>query len=215
MKTVPVNMRGGILVLAPHTDDGEFGCGGTIARLLEEKREVYYAAFSTCVTSVPEGFPRDILKVELGKAMDFFGIPKEHVFILDYPVREFSNHRQSILEDMIKMQNLIEPSMVFAPSENDIHQDHSVIAQEAMRAFKKITLYCYELPWNNFTFRNQAYFRLEKRHVQKKINAIKCYETQKARPYADESFTIGQAKVHGVQIGCEYAEVFEVVRNIL
>ena len=24
-----------VLVLAPHTDDGEFGCGGTIARLKE------------------------------------------------------------------------------------------------------------------------------------------------------------------------------------
>ena len=28
------------LVLAPHTDDGELGCGGTVARLLEEGSEV-------------------------------------------------------------------------------------------------------------------------------------------------------------------------------
>ena len=25
-----------VLVLAPHTDDGEFGCGGTIAKLVDE-----------------------------------------------------------------------------------------------------------------------------------------------------------------------------------
>ena len=36
-----------VLVLAPHTDDGELGCGGTISRMVEEGREVYYAAFST------------------------------------------------------------------------------------------------------------------------------------------------------------------------
>ena len=24
-----------VLVLAPHTDDGEFGCGGTMARLVD------------------------------------------------------------------------------------------------------------------------------------------------------------------------------------
>ena len=29
-----------VLVLAPHTDDGELGCGGTVARLLEEGCEV-------------------------------------------------------------------------------------------------------------------------------------------------------------------------------
>ena len=54
-----------VLVLAPHTDDGELGCGGTIARFLEEGKEVYYVAFSTCRTSVPEGYPEDILKTDL------------------------------------------------------------------------------------------------------------------------------------------------------
>lgn len=28
-----------ILVLAPHTDDGEFGCGGSIAKFVEEGNE--------------------------------------------------------------------------------------------------------------------------------------------------------------------------------
>ena len=34
------------LVLAPHTDDGEFGCGGTMARLVDAGAEVRYVAFS-------------------------------------------------------------------------------------------------------------------------------------------------------------------------
>src|SRR5581483_8652265 len=34
-----------VLVLAPHTDDGEFGCGGTMARLVEAGAEVRYVAF--------------------------------------------------------------------------------------------------------------------------------------------------------------------------
>ena len=34
------------LVLAPHTDDGEFGCGGTTARIVEAGCEVRYVAFS-------------------------------------------------------------------------------------------------------------------------------------------------------------------------
>lgn len=34
-----------VLVLAPHTDDGELGAGGTINRLIEEGSKVTYAAF--------------------------------------------------------------------------------------------------------------------------------------------------------------------------
>ena len=65
-----------VLVLAPHTDDGEFGCGGTMARLIEDGARVTYAAFSTAAKSVPEGFPRDILKHEVRAATGILGIPE-------------------------------------------------------------------------------------------------------------------------------------------
>jgi LmbE family N-acetylglucosaminyl deacetylase len=42
-----MNLPDNILVLAPHTDDAELGCGGTIARLLEEGKKVSVAVFST------------------------------------------------------------------------------------------------------------------------------------------------------------------------
>ena len=31
-----------ILVLAPHTDDAEFGCGGAIAKFIKEGKEVQH-----------------------------------------------------------------------------------------------------------------------------------------------------------------------------
>ena len=37
-----------VLVVAPHTDDAEFGCGGTIARMIDEGLDVHIAAFSAC-----------------------------------------------------------------------------------------------------------------------------------------------------------------------
>ena len=207
-------MKENILVLAPHTDDGEFGCGGTIARLLEEGHNVYYVAFSTCRASVPVGERADILAIELREAMKVFGISDSHTFVLDYPVRNFSAHRQAILDDMLSIAKKTSPTKVFAPSIHDIHQDHKVIAEEAMRAFKKTNLFAYEVPWNNFTFSNQAYYRLEKRHIEIKRKAIECYKTQQSRAYSSEDFTYGQMRVHGVQVGCEYAEVFEIVRMI-
>ena len=50
-----------ILILAPHTDDGEFGCGASINKWVEEGKEVYYATFSACKQSVLPQFPEDIL----------------------------------------------------------------------------------------------------------------------------------------------------------
>lgn len=39
------------LVLAPRANDGELGCGGTLARLVEQGTTVYYVAFSICEAS--------------------------------------------------------------------------------------------------------------------------------------------------------------------
>jgi len=58
-----------LLVLAPHTDDAELGCGGTIARLLEAGTEVYVVALSTADDSLPPGAPPTTLAHEFGQAM--------------------------------------------------------------------------------------------------------------------------------------------------
>ena len=142
------------------------------------------------------------------------GIRQSNVIILDFPVREFPTYRQDILDEMIRIGKDIQPSMILAPSQHDIHQDHHVIAEEAMRAFKKKTLFAYEVPWNNFTFNNQIYIKLTQRHIEKKIEAVSCYESQKDREYVSRDFIYGQARVHGVQIGQEFAEIFEAVRYI-
>jgi len=57
-----------VLVLAPHTDDGEFGCGGTMARLVDLGADVRYVAFSIATKSLPEGFPPDTLAREVREA---------------------------------------------------------------------------------------------------------------------------------------------------
>jgi N-acetylglucosamine malate deacetylase 1 len=203
-----------VLVLAPHTDDGEFGCGGTIAKLVELGATIHYIAFSTCEESVPEGFPKDILVHEVKKATSVLGVLPQNLHILNYKVRYFNYNRQEILEDIIKLGKIIKPDVVFIPSVNDIHQDHSTIAMEGLRAFKKTNILSYELAWNNISF-NHAYFvRLEERHITQKIAALAEYASQTHRPYASKRFLESLALTKGIQIGGEYAEVFEVVRLI-
>ena len=204
-----------VLILSPHTDDGEFGCGATITKLIEDGSEVYYAAFSACEQSVLPEFPKDILTKEVKAATQILGIKPENLILFKYDVRTFNYHRQAILDDIIKLKNEIQPDLVFTPSVNDIHQDHATISNEAVRAFKFTSILCYELPWNNFNFTTTCFFKLNENHVLNKVNALKEYKSQAHRSYADEDFIRSLARIRGVQIGAQYAEVFEMVRWII
>jgi LmbE family N-acetylglucosaminyl deacetylase len=204
-----------ILILAPHIDDGEFGCGGAIAKFLEMNKQVYYAAFSVCEDSVPKGMPKNILEVEVKRATETLGIKPENLLIYRYPVRYHPQNRQSILQDLIDIREKFVPDIVFMPSPHDIHQDHYTMSQEGLRAFKQVNIFGYELPWNNLSFNTISFVCLEERHVDKKIKAINEYESQRHRPYANAEFIKSLARTRGVQIGVNYAEAFEVIRYII
>ena len=173
-----------VLVLAPHTDDGELGLGGTINKLILAGNKVTYVAFSTAEESVPEGFPKDILKTEVRNATLQLGIKPDDLIIFNYQVRKLNYVRQEILEELINIRKNKKYDLVFIPSLHDIHQDHSTIAQEGLRAFKK-------------------------------IRALKEYHSQGKRNYLSEEFVYSLARARGVQVGCEFAEAFEVVRLFL
>ena len=203
-------------MLAPHTDDVELGCGGSIARFNEEgEADIYVAAFSTAADSVPEGFPKDSLKQEFHAAMTTLGIAPKRLSIFDYTVRKLSFSRQDILDSLIRLKESIGPDMVFLPSSEDLHQDHQTLYIEGLRAFKEITLWGYELPWNTITFPTRGFVTLEGRHIKKKWQALKAYRTQFAlkRPYFSYDYIRSIATVRGVQVKAKYAEAFEVIRE--
>lgn len=204
-----------VYVLAPHTDDGELGAGGTINKLIENGANVYYFAFSIAEASVPDGFPKDILKTEVINATAKLGIPSQNVVIYTYEVRKLNYVRQEILEDLIKHRRELNPDLVLMPSIKDIHQDHSTIAQEGLRAFKNTTILGYELIWNNLSFNTTSFVTLEKKHVQAKCDALKEYASHGVRDYMSEDFIFSLARTRGVQICAEYAESFEAVRLVM
>jgi N-acetylglucosamine malate deacetylase 1 len=204
-----------VLVLAPHTDDGEFGCGGTMARLVDAGVEVRYVAFSIATRSLPEGFAPDTLAREVREATREIGIEEAGLTVHDFDVRTFPDHRQEILELLIAIWNDWHPDAVFQPSLHDIHQDHQTIAAEGLRAFKRTTILGYEIPWNNLDFAYQAYFALERGHVERKVAALAQYASQQHRRYANPEYVWNVARTHGINVNREYAEVFQVYRVVV
>jgi N-acetylglucosamine malate deacetylase 1 len=204
-----------ILVLAPHTDDGELGCGGTIAKAIEEGAKVYYIAFSTADESVPKNFPSNQLEIEVREATQILGILPERLIVFKYEVRKLNYARQDILEKLIVLRNDIQPDIVFLPSQKDIHQDHQTIANEGIRAFKFCTILGYELIWNNLSFNTDCFIKIKAHHLERKVEALFAYKTQLGRSYTNPDFIRALATVRGTQIGTQYAETFEVIRWLI
>jgi LmbE family N-acetylglucosaminyl deacetylase len=206
-----------VLLLSPHTDDAELGAGGLVSRLADGGGHVFrWLVFSRCEDSLGPGMAPDTLEREFNVAADSFGIADRHVF--DFAVRTMPEHRQKILEELVRARKDFRPEVVVAPACDDVHQDHGTVAQEALRAFKSsATVLGYELPWNNVRFSSRLLVRLTKDHVWRKWQALECYRSQQqlAREYFSWEFVQAWARMRGAQCGAEYAEAFDVPRAVL
>jgi len=204
-----------VLLISPHTDDAELGAGGTIARFIEEGKDIFYIAFSGCEISVPEGLPKDTLRKECIESLKILEVPIEHIQIMDYQVRTLSENRQHILDDLVKIRQRIHPDLILIPSSQDMHQDHKTVYWESLRAFKKeSTIWGYEHPWNNLTFTTDIFVQLEQHHVDKKYKALQEYKSQIQRGYMAKRSIESVLYTRGSQIDIEFAEAFELIRQI-
>ncbi|MGZ5287351.1 MAG: PIG-L deacetylase family protein [Flavisolibacter sp.] len=199
-----------ILVLAPHTDDGELGCGASIAKYIAEGKKVTYLAFSTCSQALPADKPKDTLVTECRAATKALGI--QELIFHDFEVRQLLFHRQEILEALIKLNQELAPETVFLPAEHDVHQDHQVVYAEGLRAFKNANVLGYELPWNNFRFQPNYFEKITEQHLSGKQKALAEYKSQTHRKYMSDDFTRSLAVVRGLQANAPLAEAFEIYR---
>ncbi|MEG8947231.1 PIG-L deacetylase family protein [Rosettibacter firmus] len=206
-----------ILILSPHTDDAEFGCGGTIVKFLENNKEIHWVVFSIAEDSLPNELNKLKLQNEFINVTKELNLKESDYTIFRYPVRKLSDYRQEILESLIKFKQEFKPDLVIGPSQNDYHQDHQVISNEMIRAFKThSSILCYELPWNHINFTSSYFIKLEERHIQMKLKILSKYETQIVlnRFYFSEDMVRGLALTRGAQINYKYAESFDVLRII-
>ncbi|WP_313696287.1 PIG-L deacetylase family protein [Halorarum halobium] len=204
-----------VAVLSPHTDDSELSAGGTINRLQRDGHDIHYVAFSTCDESLPAG-KQGVLRREFESVMEFVD-PTEY-YVFDYVVRRFNERRQDILEDLVALREELDPDLIIGPSTSDHHQDHTVVAKEMIRAFKSgPSIIAYEQPWNTTSFDTDLFSPLTAADLDSKLTQLSQYDSQieKGRPYFEEEFIRGLARVRGLQGNARYAEAFEVVRWLL
>ena len=207
-----------ILVLSPHTDDAELGAGGTIIKLIESRScNIKWIVFSTAEDSVPVGFQKDSLKKEFLKVTEQLGLTNRQFKIFNFKVRYLHEKRQDVLQLLYNERKKYKPNLVIGPSQNDMHQDHQVVSNEMIRAFKNTSsILAYELPWNHFNFNSQFFVTLSEKIIKRKISLLNNYKTQikLKRVYFSEENIRGLASVRGSQSNSSYAEAFEVIKWI-
>jgi len=203
-----------ILALSPHTDDIEFGCGGTIHKMTNRGHDVCVVVFSNCKDSLIENdMDPMMLHNENIESMELLGV--QETIYLDLPNRKLFEHRAIILDYLHRLNKKKKFDIIMIPWVGDIHQDHKTVAEEALRAFRRqnVTILMYEVVAGD-GFRPNYFIPLSDREMLKKKIALQCYHSQKIlRKYFDPSLIYSIAEHRGIFIMEKYAEAYELVRG--
>jgi len=198
-----------VLFLGAHPDDIELGCGALIAHITGQ-------ADLRCVTlSDNQKNPAlTHLVEEHRESMRILGVPQENVILGPFETRRFPQSRQEILEYMIGLNRTYRPEIVFVHTKADIHQDHATMTEEALRAFRGITVLGFDVIRSSYGFFPNFLVEVDEADVACKANALAAYTTYADRYYFREDITRATLVRNGAICERPYAEGFDILRVI-
>ncbi|MBL8078845.1 MAG: PIG-L family deacetylase [Anaerolineales bacterium] len=198
-----------VLFLGAHPDDIEIGCGALVHNIVK-KTEIL------CVTLSDNQKNPDLKKVkgEHFRSMEVLGVPEEQILMGPFSTRVFPDSRQDILEYFLKLRKDFQPDLIFTHSKQDVHQDHNTMTEEALRAFRGITVLGFDVVRSSYGFFPHFLVEVTEEDVNKKIEALSQYETYKDRYYFNSDLTRSIMIRHGALAECPFAEGFDILRIV-
>ncbi len=198
-----------VCFIGAHPDDIELGCGALIARIAG-KADVRCITFSdnrknpALTHLIPEHYA----------SMQTLGVPQDHVELLDFETRRFQERRQDILEAMIGIMRKEDPDIVFVHTKSDVHQDHQVLTQEALRAFRGRTVLGFDVIRSSYGFFPEFLVGVDEEDVEKKLAALAQYKTYAGKYYFSPEVTKATLIRNGAICERHYAEGFDILRIV-
>lgn len=198
-----------VLFLGAHPDDIEIGCGALIHHIVKQTEIL-------CVTLSDNQKNPDLknVKDEHIKSMKVLGVPDEKVVFGPFTTRVFPDARQEILEYFLKLRREFQPDLIFVHSKQDVHQDHLTMTDEALRAFRGITVLGFDVVRSSYGFFPHFLVEVTEEDVQKKIEALSQYETYRDRYYFNSELTRSIMVRHGALAEIPFAEGFDILRIV-
>ncbi len=206
-------MKETILVFVSHNDDQIIGAGATLAKYIEEGKEVIVVIFSYGESSRPLEKANIVVNKrmkEAEKVDEFLGI-KETLF-LGIPDLRIDTSKEDLLLKVEAIIKKYKPNKIFTHSQDDPHKDHRAVREIVLSAVgdNKIDVYTFSV-WNPLRI---IQTRIPKLYVDvsstfnKKTEALRLFESQKLYVYLLLPNIYVKARIAGVENGCKYAEVF-------
>lgn len=198
-----------VLFLGAHPDDIEIGCGALVHNIVK-KTELL------CVTLSDNQKNPDLKKVksEHYRSMEVLGVTEEKILMGPFSTRVFPDSRQDILEYFLKLRKDFKPDLIFTHSKQDVHQDHNTMTDEALRAFRGITVLGFDVVRSSYGFFPHFLVEVSEEDVNKKIEALSQYETYKDRYYFNSELTRSIMVRHGALAERPFAEGFDILRIV-
>ena len=211
-----------ILEIGAHSDDIEFGCGGTLHKHVQSGDKVYMLIMSTgdIKHSVTGELIRTIedTNVECKNGADIIGA---QLIQLDFPDREVPFNADSIgaIENAIHENNI---DTVYTHWSGDTHQDHINTLQSSLSASRLVdNVLCYEqvpVPRVTNVYPVANYYVDITNYMDIKIEACKSHVTQ-IEKYKNSGIDMIDglnvlARYRGNQINRRYAEAFDVLKMV-
>lgn len=228
-------MKSNILVIAAHPDDEVLGCGGTLAKYVNEGHNVSVMILGEGLTSRDAKRQRAkrkeglrLLKRQAKKANDLLGV--KDISMYDLPDNRFDTVALLDIVKLIERQILkTKPEIIFTHTNCDLNIDHVITHQAVLTATRPMPgcivkeLYAFEISsstewaFQRFgpVFRPNVFVDITDT-LNRKIKAMMIYEGELRKfphPRSDGAM-MALAKYRGSMAGIEAAEAFELMRKI-
>lgn len=217
-----------VLVIAPHPDDETIGAGGALARHIALGDELFW-----CIVTQGYSPPwSEESLIHAGEQIDqvqkVYGFQK--VFRLGFPtVRLNTIPHIDLCTAIQNVMKEVMPDIVYTTSRNDINPDHRIVYDCTLVAVRPLPgnvvrrILSYELGYTGLfgvpagasMFQPNVFVDITS-HMEKKLTAMSCYETElreAPHPRSIEGIKLF-ARSRGLSMGFEFAECFELVREI-
>jgi len=104
----------------------------------------------------------------------------------------------------------VDADLVLVPSQHDAHQDHRLLGELALSAFRDQLVLQYEIPkWDGDLGRTNVYVPLTDEVARRKVELLHAsFPSQKAHDWWDDEIFFGLMRLRGMESRSRYAEAF-------